>query len=580
MQLFLSIRRSFATLLVLSAAVSLSLSTAAPANAKEGGSPLDSARQKLRQEDLAGALKDLDKALALDAHDPDANILYQDTASAIFGVGDVRTRFDEQAEANPDDALFQYLPTRLLDPEDALKRCEQLVKQFGDSPWPLVGKARALEALGKDAAALKAHDSAIALAPEEARFRTYRAYALERLGRWSDAVAAWRQVGEAFPKDGAARIGLGEALRRSGDVDGAVTAFKEAIPLLPKDPEPHYRIGIALLDAGTYTGALAALKTALGVDPEMIESLCASAEAGLADVKAKAEEARKPVDPKDLEAALAFAKSAAEKNDDSARAHFVLGAVFETLGEVDPDQLQSAIDEYSATLAIYVFPGPERVRALVARSYANLQAGRFEEALADAEKALDIDEDHDVATLHAGHALAGQDDHAGAVKKYFAPGLKKWKGDHRFHYALGMSYWSLAKSKDARKHLEAAVKAEPKDGLYRLSLGEFYYAEKKTKDAVTEFFEATELRPWDVAAWRGYGRACTSEKHWDDAVEAFEKVVELDKEAIDEYLYLAIILNDQLDRKDDAKKHIQTFLDKGGEDSNLESWIERLLSDD
>ena len=77
-----------------------------------------------------------------------------------------------------------------------------------------------------------------------------------------------------------------------------------------------------------------------------------------------------------------------------------------------------------------------------------------------------------------------------------------------------------------------------------------------------------------------YGRACTGISDWESAAEAYEKVVEIDDEAVDEYLYLAILYADRLKDRKKAKENLQKFLDKDGWDENLESWIDRLLEEE
>ncbi len=548
---------------------------AAEASAKR----VKDAQRKLRQQDLTGALKDLEAALNADPNDPDANLLYQDTASEVLGIADVEARYTELAAANPDDPLFQFLAARLLETEASASAFEKLKGKFKDSPWPHVGKARALEGLDRVDTALNELDAAIGKAPEadKPRFRTYRAAALERAKRWATAVSSWRSVVVSRPEDGSAHIGLGEALRGSGAPDEAIEAFDAAAKHMPGDPEPHYRKGIALLDQGNWDESVVALEQALKLDKEMVEAMCAASEALLAKATENIQDLRKPYDEKVLSKADKYASKAITVNPDSARAHFALGAVLEVAGEADIEKMRTAIEEYSAVLAIYTFPGPERVRGLVARAYVNLRMARFPDALEDAENALDIDANHATATLHAAHALVGSELYEDAIKKYFKPGAKKWKTDPRFPHGMGMAYWSLGKIKDAEKGLKAAAKIEPDNGIYRLAYGEYLYEQRKNKDAVKELFEATELRPWDAAAWRAFGRACTSQKHWEDAVEAFEKAIELDAESIEEHLYCAIILADQMKKPEDAKPHIETFREKGGSDPNLEDWMDRVL---
>src|SRR5439155_1486384 len=81
----------------------------------------------------------------LDPSRPDAHILYQDVGKVALGVESMTTWYRKKAAEKPDDPLFAFLADRLLSPEQALPAYEKLALQFPKSPWPHVGKARALE---------------------------------------------------------------------------------------------------------------------------------------------------------------------------------------------------------------------------------------------------------------------------------------------------------------------------------------------------------------------------------------------------------------------------------------------------
>lgn len=541
---------------------------------------VDNAARKLREQDLSGAIALLEEALDTDPRNPDAHLLYQDVASDVLGVADLRTAYAEKAAAAPEDALFQYLSTRLLEPEDAANAFDRLIAKFRKSPWPLVGKARVLEEEGQIDAALKLHDEAIARATGETRFRAYQAFALERSGRWNAAVEAWTRVSTEWPKDLAAQIGLGEALRGAGRPDEAISAFSAAQKLSPVDPDPYYRMGLAHLDAERWDESLASLKRALAMDETMVPALCASSESLLKKAIAKSKETGALIDEGVLKEASTWAIKAVASNPDSAAAHFSLGAVYEALGEVDPDELETSLTEYDDALDLLPFPGPEKVRLLNARAYVLLRLARYDEALATVSKALDIEPDNVTAMVHGSHALNSQDKFKEAISQYLDPGLKIAKDEPRLVFGKGMTLWNMEAHSKALKFLEKAVELDPENGIYRLALGEIYYELKKNKQAGVELTKAIELRPMDSIAWTAYGRVCTSLKDWEYAVEAFEKVIELDEESVDEYLYLGMIYYDYLKDVGKAQEYIEQFLERGGDDPNMESWFERVLGED
>lgn len=556
-----------------------------PVAARAEDSPAQSlfrdASRKLREQDVAGAIGILEQALAADPRHPESNVLYQDTAVQVLGQAELAKRYETLAAENPEDPLYAYLAVRLKQPEQALLAFEKQSAKFKGSPWPRVGRARALEKLGRGEESLAALDNAINLAGGEPRFRALQAYALERARKWVPAVDAWKQVIAKLPDDPTARIGLGEAHRGAGNDAEAIAAFEEAATRFPKDPDPPYRLGLVHLDAGRFEEATAAFERALGLDRSMVEALIGASQSILKGTLAIAKEGVKEPDEKQLMKALDVATRAVASNPQSARAHFTQGAVYEALGELDAVHLDSAMEEYQAALDLLPFPGPERVRVLVAKSFVLLRLASWDEAEAVARQALDIDAECVPALIHAAHALCQLGRYEDAIKSYYKPGLKIAKDDARLLYGSGMAFWSAKKQNDARKSLEAAVKADPDNGLYRLSLGELYYELKRYKEAVKETFEATELRPKDPIAWTAYGRACTSDELWEEAVEAFQKRIELDPECIDEYLWAAIIYDHHLKDREKAREYVEKWLERGPpEDPNLESWIDDVLGNE
>ena len=179
------------------------------------------ASRKLREQDVAGALRLLEQAVDADATDATANILYQETARQILGLADLKARYQKLADENADDPLFLYFVTRLDEPETALATFSKLALKYRESPWPLIGRARALDQLDREAESIAALDAAVALDSGNPSIRAAQAFALERSGKYAEAADAWAQVVSTRPGDRTARIGQGEALRLAGQPDAA-----------------------------------------------------------------------------------------------------------------------------------------------------------------------------------------------------------------------------------------------------------------------------------------------------------------------------------------------------------------------
>src|SRR5262245_30174151 len=605
--------------LVCLAAAALIAGTAPFARAADGTNPfVDEARTKIRKKDVRGAIAALEKAIAADASDADANMLYQDVARDVVGAEAMVTNYRQKASAKPDDALAAFLYARLLPPEDALKEFEKQVKQFSASPWPHAGRARTLEALGRAAEAGPEYDAAVVAAPTETRFKAYQAYGFERAGNAAAAGEAWRVVLAARPNDRAARIGVAESARKLGAFDDALATLADVVKADPADAEAQYRVGITNFDAGRIDDALKAFDAALAADRTFVEAYCAAAEAALRKALDTAEaEKRDPVE-KDFEKSIGYASKAAAVGADRADAHFSLGAAHEAAGESAQMHYDSAAVEYDSGLTYLALPSPEKVRTLCAKAFVMLRLQKWDLALAAADKALTVDEKCIAAYAHAGFALCAQGKQDEAIKKYYRAGLKFAPDDARLHHATGVALWEMDKEQEAKKELEAAHKAEPKNYRYSLTLGQLYYDLKMYRQAGEVVSEIVDDRPKDVEMWRTYGRICCQLKDWKQAIEAYETICALlegtpppaggapagnggppaggnpapaggapaaDPSPADEdllikaHLYLTIIYVDHMKQRDKAKEHAKRYVQLGGNDENIQSLIDDLLAD-
>jgi len=580
----------------------------APCRAAEDGAQLvEEARTRVRKHDVRGALTALDKAITADPGNADAHILYQDVGRVALGVESMTTWYRKKSADKPDDPLLAFLAARMLPADQSQAAFEKLALQFPTSPWPHVGKARTLEGMSKFTEAAAEYDAAIAAASGEVRFKAYKACGLEVAGAYGAAAEAWRLVLAVNPKDRAARLGLGESLRKTGAFDDAVATFGDALKLDPTDAEAHYRIGITRVDAGKWDDALASFDAALAIDRSLVAAYCAAAEAATKKGFDTADkEKRDPVE-KDFERAIAYGGKAVAVGNDVAEAHFSAAAAHEAAGEDNATHYDSAAAEYELALGLVPTPGPFRVRILCGKAYVLLRLAKWDQAVAAADKAIGIDDKCAAAYAHAGHALAAQGRQEEAVKKYYLPGLKVAPDDARLHHAYGVSLWETAKEQAAKKELETAVKCEPENQRYKLSLGQLYYDLKMYRQAGDLLVKVVDARPNDVESWRTYGRVCCALKDWDQGVEAYETIIKLldaaksakpaaapdaagqpaanappggDDDMLKKaHLYLAIIYQDHLHKRDKAKAHVKKFTELGGSEPNLQNWIDDLMKD-
>ncbi len=676
-----SIRRG-ASAAVAPVLVALFVVAAAPpaARANEKSAPLyEDARKKLRRRDVAAAQKALEAAVAADPGDMDAQVLYQDVLLRSQPASALLPQYKAKAAALPDDPLAQYLFTRLEKPDDAARDFDKLQARFPQSAIEHEGRAIALGLLPRDATrdkdAASELDQAVTLSPRDLRIRVSIARNFERTGQWPQAADAWKFALGMRPADRSLILGYGEALRRAGVLDEAVTQFETAGKLDPTDPEPPYRIGLARRDAAKFVEAMKQFDAAIALDTGYVDAYCAAVRTSLAAVRATADGAKRDPVEADYAPAIDYGTRGVKADGQSVAAHVALAFAEEAAAETTLDgsyaappasnanppanppsnppanppasppanppaappaaaspHAENALREYETVLGMVPATSPDRVTALLGKAYVLLLVGKFDDAVAAADKANDSDDHAMSSYLYGGRGLQAKADSKDAIEKFYKAGLKVAPDNAKLRHAHGIALWDMGKTIDAKKDLESAAQAEPKCGRYQLSVGEIYYELKMYKQSVTALAAATELLPRDPTAWRALGRSCTSNKDFDNAALAYEQVISLvegtpapagagaggaappanppanpptnppanpptsppapppagggaakptdaSKLAVNEHLYLALIYADHLNDKDKAKAHAKKWREEGGKNPDLESWVDQLLAD-
>lgn len=609
----------------------------APARANEKSAPLfEDARRKFRLRDYAGALKASADAVAADPGDADAQILHQDLLRRDKPEKTLVADYKAAAAAKPDDPLILYLSARLLKPDEAVREFAAQSQKFPASPWPHEGRAAALDALGKKDDAAAERDAAVSANPREPRFRVSQARALEAAGQWAQAAESWKLAVGLRPRDPVLLLGLGEAQRRAGLLDDALQQFDAAAKIEPKDPEPPYRTGLVHVDARRFDDALKSLDASIALDKGYIDAYVAAIRASTSRARAAALAAHRDLAEADFAVPIDYGTKAVTADPSSAAAQIALGHAEEAASEVADSHAAAAQRAYETAISLAPATSPLRVEALVGKACALLAQGEIDTCLEAADRAIELDPKADTAYLAAGRALSANAKYDDAVKKYFNPGLKAEPNSAALKHARGVAVWQGGNLLRAKSDLEAAVQAEPQNGRYQLTLGELHYQLKNNKAAAACFVIAAEKRPRDPVAWRGVGRAYTALNEWTSAVAAYEEVVTLvegggkpadagaggqqppanpppanpapppaappagpppagdppkkddpapapsmvtPKLATAEHLYLTLIYADHLNDKEKAKAHARKWLEQGGKNVNLDSWVQNLLAD-
>jgi tetratricopeptide (TPR) repeat protein len=231
---------------------------------------------------------------------------------AFLQSGDLRTAEREFVSAlkalpafYPAEASLGYLELARKDPKAALPHFDRALdlNPQKDDVSAFLGRATALMALNRDADALSAFESALAIDPSQAevarrvevlRFRNAeqgigRAREAARAGRLDEAAQAYTAAIASSPDSAFLYRELAVVERQKGNTDAALEHFRKAASLDP-DAKTFAQIGELLEARGDFDGALKAYGEAAAIEPS------ADLEKRLDEVRAKTALARLPAE--------------------------------------------------------------------------------------------------------------------------------------------------------------------------------------------------------------------------------------------------------------------------------------------
>jgi tetratricopeptide (TPR) repeat protein len=221
----------------------------------------------------------------------------EDILQSALGIGGALLRvgrfseaadlFSALAEKKPHDAAILYgqaLATfnsgRVTEAEGIARRA--IDEAHGNEPGTDANRAqRAADALvllavilavrGDDAAALKAVQQAVRIAPNHFDAQLALGRALFGMGDNDGAIRAFRAARSLQSSNAQALFFLATALERSGDIKGALSTYRELIASNPDMFEGHLGLGVLLLKRGEAEAdeGLKELERALQINPNL-----------------------------------------------------------------------------------------------------------------------------------------------------------------------------------------------------------------------------------------------------------------------------------------------------------------------
>jgi tetratricopeptide (TPR) repeat protein len=234
----------------------------------------------------------------------------------FFQRGDLKTAEQEFVSALQTSPAFYPAETSLgdldlvrKDAKSALAHFDRALEHQKTDVAALIGRGQALVALGREADALPAFESALAVDPslsdvrrrvEVLRFRGLeqalaRARQAARAGRLDEAIAVYSSVIASSPQSAVLYRELAAVERQKGDADRALEHSRKAAALDASDPRSAVQIGEILEGRGDFAGAEKAYTDALAIEPNP------AVEAKLETLRERVELARLPEEYRAIE---------------------------------------------------------------------------------------------------------------------------------------------------------------------------------------------------------------------------------------------------------------------------------------
>jgi serine/threonine protein kinase/Tfp pilus assembly protein PilF len=296
------------------------------------------------------------------------------------------------------------------------------------------------------------------------------------------------------------------------------------------------------------------------------ESISLASEALSLQQSSRYEEAKKKA-----EAALA-------KDSRNVFARFVYGdLMWDTLYDDADSYAEMTKVQEQADAILDLMRSPETAEEYTARSWANLAKERYDLAVADATKAIELKPDFPAAFMIRGSAysfipdennksfLKAFDDFdktinlmpnyaqawANRANAYFALGKTDWAVSDfteairlspaaRYYNDRGQVYYSTGKYVEARQEFQKALELDQKLSRALAGIGDSYFMEEDWKNAIKYYSQVIEMKSGKPNVLRNRGIAYGALREFNKAIRDFSRALESDKKDSLAYQYRAV----------------------------------------
>jgi tetratricopeptide (TPR) repeat protein len=454
-----------------------------------------------RQGQLSEATTEAQAALALDAHDPEANrivgLIQADSADRATDTA-TATKLATEAIGH----LEYVLADGRRDPgvELTLGRLDVTAGRYAKAIATLRNflleqpgyadaetlLAQAYDANGQTAEAIGVLEDAVTAQPDQVQLRSWLAQLYEKAGRWKDAAASWGELAKRNPRSTSYPLRQASALVNSGDLDAGRQQLDAITKASPSNIAAWYLLSQVERRAGDADAAEVAARHIATVDASDPRGPLALAEAqtargDYAAAVATLEPHVKAPSDDDISSGV-YARMAGD-----------LAAALQQSG--DPDRAVQVLEQ-----ARQKAPDDTDVQFSLAAAYdRDAHQDRAEQIFRDliAQDPTNAD-----ALNYLGYMLADHNQKLPEALGFIKRALAVAPDNPSYLDSLGWAYVKLSQLDQAREPLERAAAALPKVSVIQDHLGELYFQLKRYKDAAEAWDHALagDRQDIDVAA--------------------------------------------------------------------------------
>jgi tetratricopeptide (TPR) repeat protein len=152
------------------------------------------------------------------------------------------------------------------------------------------------------------------------------------------------------------------------------------------------------------------------------------------------------------------------------------------------------------------------------------KTGRYEKAIADCQKALQLAPDNITARIILADIYVLQRK-LNSAEVLLKEALGIDPAYALVHYTLGRTYHKMGRQDEAIKECLQAVRIDPASALFYVGLGGVYRDYRMYDQALAALLKAIEFDAHFIEAYRRLGESCMAKGQYEEAIQAFEKAL-------------------------------------------------------